>query len=69
MLPRPEKLYFSMGRPIETTRYRGKSEDPAVLERVRARVQRSLNRLIEEARDHRAHHPAQGTLRQLINRF
>jgi len=31
MLPRPEHFYFSFGKPIDTTPYRGKHEDKEVL--------------------------------------
>jgi 1-acyl-sn-glycerol-3-phosphate acyltransferase len=69
VVPRPEKLYFSLGRPIDTTNYRGRSDDPAVLARVRGRVGRSLARLITELRAHRAEDTGQGTLRRLMNRL
>lgn len=54
MLPRREKLYFSMGRPLDMARYRGREDDPVTLRRARRRVQRSLEQLIAEARAHRA---------------
>jgi 1-acyl-sn-glycerol-3-phosphate acyltransferase len=69
VVPRPEKLYFSLGRPIDTTDYRGRSDDSAVLARVRGRVGRSLARLIAELRAHRARDTGQGTLRRLLNRL
>jgi 1-acyl-sn-glycerol-3-phosphate acyltransferase len=69
MIPRPERLYYSIGKPIDTARYRGRSRDPAVLRRVRARVARSLNQLIAELREHRAGDTGQGALRRLLNRL
>jgi hypothetical protein len=69
MIPRPEKLYFSLGTPIETARYRGRVGDPLVLKRVRDRVGRSLTRLIAELREYRAHDTEQGTLRRVLNRL
>jgi 1-acyl-sn-glycerol-3-phosphate acyltransferase len=68
-LPRPEKLYFSIGRPIGTASYRGRSDDPAALRRVRDRVGRSLNQLIGELRAYRAQDTGQGTLRRVLNRL
>ena len=68
-LPRPEKLYFSIGKPIDTARYRGRSADPAALRRVRDRVGRSLNQLIGELRAYRAQDTGQGTLRRMLNRL
>jgi 1-acyl-sn-glycerol-3-phosphate acyltransferase len=69
MIPRPEKLYFSIGRPIETVRYRGRSADRKVLDRVRTRVRRSLSRLIVELREHRVQDREQGMLRRVLNRL
>jgi 1-acyl-sn-glycerol-3-phosphate acyltransferase len=68
-LPRPEKLYFSIGKPIDTTRYRGRAEDAEVLGRVRNRVGQSLTRLIAELRAHRAQDTGQGGLRRVLNRL
>lgn len=69
MIPRPEKMYFSVGPPIHMARYRGQSDDPVVLKRARARVSRSLNRLIAELREHREQDTKPGTLRRLLNRL
>ena len=69
MLPRPEKLYFSIGKPIATARYRGRAEDAEVLGRVRHRVGQSLTRLIAELRAYRAQETGQGTLRRVLNRL
>ena len=59
-VPRPEKLYFSIGRPIDMARYRGQEDDPDVLRRARNRVGRSLEQLIVELRAHRARAKGQG---------
>jgi 1-acyl-sn-glycerol-3-phosphate acyltransferase len=68
-VPRPEKLYFSFGTPIETTRYRARGPDPATLTRLRERVRRSLEQLIAELRAHRARDSSPGTLRRMLNRL
>jgi hypothetical protein len=68
-VPRPEKLYFSIGRSIGTARYRGQEDDPEVLRRVRNRVGRSLEQLIAELRVHRARATGQGALRRMLNRL
>jgi len=68
-VPRPEKLFFSLGRPIDTARYRGQEDDPEVLRRVRNRVGRSLEQLIAELRSHRARATGQGALRRMLNRL
>ena len=69
VIPRPEKLYFSIGRPIETTAYRGRARDPKVLREVRERVRRSLAGLIAGLRLHRARDARQGRLRRVLNRL
>ncbi len=69
MIPRPEKLYFSIGRPIDTARYQGQSKDRAVLQRVRGRVGRSLKQLIAELRERRSRDADPGRLRLLLNRL
>ena len=69
VIPRPEKLYFSIGKPIDMARYRGEGDDPAVLRRARERVARAVSRLITELREHRAQDTGPGTLRRLVNRL
>ena len=69
VIPRPEKLYFSIGRPIETTTYRGRARDPEVLREVRERVRRSLAGLIAGLRLYRARDARQGRLRRVLNRL
>jgi len=69
VLPRPEKLYFSIGRPMDMARYRGQEKDPEVLRQARDRVGRSLARLIRELRAHRASASGQGGLRAMLNRL
>jgi len=66
-LPRPERLYFSIGKPIATGRYEGKAGDPALLRRLRERVRRALERLIAELQEHRARDTRQGRLRRVLN--
>lgn len=68
-VPRPERMYFSIGRPIDMARYRGQEENPEVLRRVRNRVGRSLEQLIAELRAHREGASRQGPLRRMLNRL
>jgi len=68
-MPRPEKLYFSIGKPIETARYAGHADDPALLRRLRSRVSRSLEQLIAELKDYRVRDTRPGSLRRLLNRL
>ena len=68
-MPRPEKLYYSVGRPIDMAQYRGREQDPKALQSARTRVARSLERLIAELRAHRARSRGQGALRRALNRL
>jgi 1-acyl-sn-glycerol-3-phosphate acyltransferase len=68
-IPRPEKLYFSIGKPIETARYEGSTNDPALLRRLRSRVGRALEKLIAELQEYRARDTRQGMLRRVLNRL
>jgi hypothetical protein len=69
VLPRPEKLYFSVGRPLDMARYRGQEDDSPVLRQARNRVSRSLKQLIAEVREHRARARGKGGLRGVLNRL
>jgi len=69
MIPRPEKMYFSVGRPIDMARYHGSSDDPAVLKRARDRVGRSLEKLVAELRERRATDKEPGALRRALTRL
>jgi 1-acyl-sn-glycerol-3-phosphate acyltransferase len=42
VLPRPQRFYFRFGKPIGTTRLRGKQDDDAVCERLRDRVRAAV---------------------------
>ena len=68
-LPRPEKMYFVVGKPIDMRPYRGRHEDPGTLRRVRDRVARQLERLIAEGRDHRSRDARAGIVRRMMNRL
>jgi 1-acyl-sn-glycerol-3-phosphate acyltransferase len=69
VLPRPEKLYFLVGRPIGMARYRGRAGDPEVLRVARNQVRRSLERLIQDVRQCRAKAKPPGGVRRLLNKF
>ena len=68
-LPRPERMYFVVGSPIDTRPWHGGHEDSATLHRVRDRVARQLQRLIAEGRKVRAAGNGAGVLRRTLNRL
>jgi len=68
-IPRPEKMYFLFGKPIDLRPYRGRHEDSKTLGLVRDRVARELNRLIAQAREYRARNERVSGVRRLLNRL
>jgi 1-acyl-sn-glycerol-3-phosphate acyltransferase len=68
-LPRPEKMYFVVGKPLDMRPYRGRHEDPGTLRRVRDRVARQLESLIAEGREHRSRDTRAGIVRRMLNRL
>jgi 1-acyl-sn-glycerol-3-phosphate acyltransferase len=56
-LPRPERFYFHLGRPIETAPWRGQQADDALCLRLRERVRRAIQRGIRQLLEERAHDP------------
>jgi 1-acyl-sn-glycerol-3-phosphate acyltransferase len=48
MIPRPERLYFSTGKPIATSRYKKQFDDPQTLQRIQVRVADSVQNQIRE---------------------
>ena len=68
-LPRPERMYFLVGRPIDARPYRGRHEDLATLRRVRNRVARQLDRQIAEAREYRSRDTRPSAVRRFLNRL
>jgi 1-acyl-sn-glycerol-3-phosphate acyltransferase len=67
-VPRPEKMYFVMGRPIDTRPYRGRQDHAPTLRRVRDRVARQLGKLIAEGLEYRARDRNVGAIRRLLTR-
>jgi 1-acyl-sn-glycerol-3-phosphate acyltransferase len=68
-IPRPERMYFVIGKPIDTRRYRGRHDDADTVRRVRGRVERELRRLIGEGREYRSTAAPAAGIRRLLNRL
>lgn len=68
MVPRPERFYFSVGAPIDTTRFAGRHDDPeaqlALREEVRAAVEGQIAKLLAI----RERDPRRTLLGSLLNR-
>ena len=68
-LPRPERFYFSFGRPIKTVRLRGQGHDKDVVWRLRERVQKSITKQIQELLLIREQDTDQGLARRILRRL
>ena len=67
-IPRPERLYFWFGEPIDTGSLRGQCDDAAAARAVRDEVKRAILLGIQFLRDERDQDPDRGLLRRLIGR-
>lgn len=69
MLPRPERFYFSIGKPIETRKYQGQQEDKALLQRFQTKTAQSINSMIKDDMLNRAQaRHDQSLIRRLLQR-
>jgi 1-acyl-sn-glycerol-3-phosphate acyltransferase len=62
LVPRPERLYFRFGAPIETTRWAGQHEDPASLRELRDLARAAVEDQIAHLLDLRERDPHRGLL-------
>jgi 1-acyl-sn-glycerol-3-phosphate acyltransferase len=69
MFPRPERLYFSFGEPIDTTPFKGNHEDKETLFTVRKMVANSIESQIEELLQRRKQDPDVGIFRRFLTRL
>jgi 1-acyl-sn-glycerol-3-phosphate acyltransferase len=65
LLPRPERLYFGFGQPIDTTRFRGRAEDDAAARALRDEVRGAVEVGITELHALRAADPKRGLAARL----
>jgi 1-acyl-sn-glycerol-3-phosphate acyltransferase len=68
-LPRPERFYFSFGKPIKTESLRGQQRDVDALWRLRGRVEKAITREIEKLLLIRERDTDQGFVRRLLRRL
>jgi len=57
MLPRPERLYFWFGEPVDTSRYGGETDDDAAARTVRDNVKTAVEQAIQTLLSEREHDP------------
>jgi 1-acyl-sn-glycerol-3-phosphate acyltransferase len=64
-LPRPERLYFHFGEPIDTTRFNGRSDDDAAARALRDQVRTAVETGIDELQQFRGADPRRGLVARL----
>jgi 1-acyl-sn-glycerol-3-phosphate acyltransferase len=69
LLPRPERLYFSFGEPIDTTPFKGKHKDDKALFALREMVANSIESQIKELLLRREQDTDVGILRRFLTRL
>jgi 1-acyl-sn-glycerol-3-phosphate acyltransferase len=67
-LPRPERLYFWFGEPIDTTRFGGRGEDKAAARTLRDEVRAGVEGGIEFLLGEREQDPDRGLVKRLLGR-
>jgi len=66
-IPRPERLYFWFGEPIDTTRFAGRDDDDAAARTVRDEVKAAVEGGIALLLDERGRDPHRGLARRLLS--
>jgi len=69
IIPRPERYYFSFGKPIDTKPWAGKHDDNKALFKIRGLVENALNEQIRELLHHREQDRDAGLVRRLLTRL
>jgi 1-acyl-sn-glycerol-3-phosphate acyltransferase len=67
-IPRPEKLYFSFGEPIETAPFQACCDDLEMQWQVRAKVMNALENQLERLHTIRSQDTDKGLIRKLLTR-
>jgi len=68
LIPRPEKLYFSFGKPISPAAFIGKENDKEQVWQLRKQVMDALERQLEQLKTQRANDHNIGPLRKWLTR-
>jgi 1-acyl-sn-glycerol-3-phosphate acyltransferase len=67
-IPRPERLYFWFGDPIDTRRFGGRHDDDAAARTLRDEVRAAVEQGIEFLLEEREHDPDRGLVRRVLRR-
>ena len=68
-IPRPERFYFSITEPIDTSRFAGKEDDDSIVYEIRDKARDAIRDEIARLRDFRKRDRETSFVRRLINRF
>ena len=69
IIPRPERFYFSFGKPIDTTPFKGQEDNLEVQWQVRKLISDALEKEIEALKRYRDSDDSQGVLRSLLSKY
>jgi 1-acyl-sn-glycerol-3-phosphate acyltransferase/ketosteroid isomerase-like protein len=67
LIPRPERLYFWFGEPIDTARFHGRAEDDGAARQLRDEVRMAVESGIEFLLAERDTDPQRGVIRRLLH--
>jgi 1-acyl-sn-glycerol-3-phosphate acyltransferase len=67
LIPRPERLYFWFGEPIDTVRFDGRAEDDDAARQLRDEVRRAVQSGIEFLLSEREADPRRGVIRRTLH--
>jgi len=68
-LPRPERFYFSITEPIDTSKHAGMEDDDTIVYEIRDRVRDAIRDEIARLREYKKRDRETSFVRRLINRF
>lgn len=68
-IPRPERFYFSFGKPIDTTPFKGQEDDREVQWHVRKLIADALEQEIAMLKQYREKDTEKSVLRRLLSRY
>jgi len=69
LLQRPERFYFSFGKPIDKARFRGRQDDKKLLQRIQKQTANSITSMMKDAMLQRAQdRNDQSLIRRLLQR-
>ncbi len=69
IIPRPERFYFSFGKPIDTTPFKGQEDNLEIQWQVRKLISEALEKEIDALKRYRTSDDSQGLFRRLFSKY